>query len=126
LTSHYLSIYTHSSALFYSCYSSRILPYIIFFSLLISPFQLANINMKFSAIIAIAVIAVVASLAMVDATPILDRRASASFRPLPHPLPEPEPEPEPEPIIIPRPRNENPHPSLRRRPINKNINPPPN
>jgi hypothetical protein len=38
-----------------------------FSSLLISPFRLANINMKFSAVIAIAVIVVVANLAMVDA-----------------------------------------------------------
>ena len=36
--------------------------------------RITNINMKFSAVIAIAVIAVVASLAMVDATPVLDRR----------------------------------------------------
>jgi uncharacterized membrane protein len=46
-----------------------------FSSLLISPFQLVNINMKLSAVIAIVVIAVVASLAMVDATPVLDCRA---------------------------------------------------
>jgi Tfp pilus assembly protein FimT len=34
--------------------------------------------MKFSTVIVIAVIAVVASLAMVDATPVLDRRAPQS------------------------------------------------
>jgi hypothetical protein len=35
---------------------------------------LANINIKFSAVIAIAIIAVVASLSMVDAEPTLNRR----------------------------------------------------
>jgi hypothetical protein len=40
-------------------------------NLFICPFQLANINIKFSA-----VIAVVASLSMLDATPVLDRPVS--------------------------------------------------
>jgi hypothetical protein len=38
---------------------------------------LAGINMKFSAVIAIAVIAAVTSLAMVDATPVLERRGTS-------------------------------------------------
>jgi hypothetical protein len=38
---------------------------------------LANINMKFSAVIAIAVIAMVASLAVVDAEHILERRGTS-------------------------------------------------
>jgi hypothetical protein len=46
---------------------------------LISLFQLANINMKFSAVIAIAIIAVVASLSMVDAAPVLDRRGTSGY-----------------------------------------------
>jgi hypothetical protein len=52
-----------------------------FLSLFISPFQLANINMKF-----FAVIAVVASLAMTNATSVLNRRA-----PQPLNLPPPPP-----------------------------------
>jgi hypothetical protein len=40
---------------------------------------LANINMKFTAVIAIAVITVVASLSMVDAGPVLDRRGTSGY-----------------------------------------------